>query len=121
MAAGYSDQYLDQGSTFTTQLTLTDNYGNAYNLSGFSVASQAKQSYISPNVAINFSTTVLDAATGVIGLSLDAANSSNVPAGTLVYDVVVKDSSNNISRVLEGRIFVNPGVTGVNSSYGFNV
>jgi hypothetical protein len=118
MAAGYSDQYLEQGSTFSSQLTLTDAYGNPYNLTGFVIASNAKKSYITSNVAFSFSTTILNANTGVITLGLDAPTSANVPYGRYVYDVIVKDTANTVSRVLEGKVYVSPGVTGVVTSYG---
>ena len=117
MAAGYSDQYLEQGSTFTSQLTLADAYGNPYNLTGFTVSSRAKKSYISSNVAIVFTTTITSANSGIVTLSLAAAASANVPYGKYVYDVVVNNGS-TITRVLEGQVFVAPGVTGVYSSYG---
>jgi hypothetical protein len=90
-------------------------------LVGYSVFSQAKKSYYSSNVIVNFNTTVLSAGAGVIGLSMDAPNTALIPAGTLVYDVIVVDASNNVSRVLEGKVFVNPGVTNVYSSYGIDV
>jgi len=121
MPAAYADIYLDQGSTFNSQTTLADLYGNGYNLTGFTVAAQAKKSYYSSNVFINFTTTIVDANNGIIQLSLSAANSANVPAGKLVYDITVKNSANVITRVVEGQIFVNPGVTGVTTSYGSEV
>ena len=121
MPAAYADLYLDQGSTFVSQTTLTDLYGNGYNLANFTVSAQAKKSYYSNNVFINFTTSIVDANNGIIQLSVPAANTANVPAGKLVYDITIKDSSNNITRVVEGQVFVNPGVTGVTTSYGSEV
>ena len=121
MAAAYADQFLEQGSSFNSQMTLTDAYGNPYNLSGFTVSSQAKKSYFSSNVWINFTTTISNPATGLITLSLTPQVSANVPAGKYVYDVIMNDGSGNISRVLEGQIFVSPGVTGVISSFGSQI
>ena len=111
MAAGYQDLFLEQGTTFSTQLTLNDVYGNPYNLSGYKIASQARRSYYSANATITFSTSVSNANTGTITLNLDAANSANIPTGTLLYDVIIKDTSNNITRVLEGIVNVLPQVT----------
>jgi hypothetical protein len=113
MPAGYQDLYLEQGTTFNTQLTLTDNTNAAYNLVGFSVFSQAKKSYYSSTPAITFNTTISDASNGVITISANSAVTANVSAiQKLVYDVRLTDnSSNNVSRVLEGQIFVSPGVT----------
>jgi len=121
MAAGYSDQYLEQGSTFSSQLTLADSYGNPYNLTGFTISSNAKKSYISSTIAFSFSTSVANSNNGIVLLGLDAPTSANVPYGTYVYDVIVKDAANTVSRVLEGKVYVAPGVTGVNTSYGTDV
>ena len=119
MAAGYSDQYLEQGTTFTSQLTLADAYGNPYNLTGFTIASQAKKSYYSSNVYIQFTTSVYNANNGVIQLSLDAPTSANVPAGNYVYDVTIQQTSSGIvTRVLEGKVYVSPGVTNITTAYG---
>jgi len=109
---GYSDQYLEQGSTFNTQITLDDVYNQPMNLSGFSVSSEARKSYYSANATIVFDSTVYDAANGIIQLSLDAATSANVPAGRLVYDVVLTQANTGlVTRVLEGLVYVSPSVT----------
>lgn len=120
MAAGYSDQYLEQGSTFISQLTLADAYGNPYNLTGFTITSHAKKSYITSNVAIVFNTSITNANNGIVTLSLDAAVSANVPYGKYVYDVIANNAG-IITRVLEGQVFVAPGITGVTTSYGTDV
>jgi hypothetical protein len=111
MSAGYQDLFLEQGTTFNTQLTLNDVYGNPYDLTGYRIASQARRSYYSSNATITFATSIYNANTGTIILGLDSANSANVPTGTLLYDVIIKDSSNNVTRVLEGRVFVDPMIT----------
>lgn len=121
MPAAYSDIYLEQGVTFNSQIVLNDDYGNSLNLTGFSVQSQGKRSYFSNVVYLHFNATVYDAANGVIQLSANSASTSQVPAGKLVYDVITIDSSNNVTRVVEGQIFVSPGVTGISSSYGIDV
>ena len=112
MAAGYQDLFLNQNESFTTALTLDDVNGVAYNLNGFTVKSQAKKSYYSDTIALNFNASVSDANNGVITLSANAATTSNVSAGKLVYDVVMTQTSTGIvTRVLEGQIFVSPAVT----------
>ena len=101
-------------------MTLADAYGNPYNLFGFTVSSRAKKSYTSSNVAIVFTTTITNANSGIVTLSLASANTANVPYGNYVYDVIVNNGS-TITRVLEGKIYVAPGVTNVYSSYGTDV
>jgi hypothetical protein len=112
MPAAYSDLYLEQGTTFVTSVTLDGNNGEAYNLANFSVRSQAKRSYYSSNATLTFTSTVTDAVNGVIRLSATANTTANIPAGTLVYDVLLTDTvGGSITRVLEGQIFVSPAVT----------
>lgn len=112
MAAGYQDLFLNQNETFTTSLTLDDVNGVAYNLTGFTVRSQAKKSYYSDTIALDFNASVSDANNGVITLSANAATTSNVSAGKLVYDVIMTQSeTGTVTRVLEGQIFVSPAVT----------
>ena len=112
MAAGYQDQFLEQGTTFTTELTLNDANGLPYDLTGFTVSSKAKTSYYTNTIALNLNASVSDAANGVITLSANSASTANVSARQkLVYDVIIADSSNNVTRVLEGQIFVSPAVT----------
>jgi hypothetical protein len=112
MPAAYSDLYLEQGTTFVTSVTLDGNNGEPYNLNYFTVRSQARRSYYSSNATLTFTSTITDAANGVIQLSATPSDTANVPAGKLVYDVLLTDSnSSTVTRVLEGQIFVSPSVT----------
>jgi hypothetical protein len=114
MAASYLDLYIDQGSDYNNQIALDDAGGAAYNLVGFSVSSAAKTSYYTANTALVFNATVVDPVNGIIQLSANSAVTSNVSAmQKLVYDVVVTDPNGINSRVLEGHIYVSPGVTGI--------
>jgi hypothetical protein len=114
MSAGYQDLYLELGTTFTSTLNLTDSTGLAYNLVGFSVHSQAKQSYYSATPTIVFNASISDAANGTITLTANNKVTSNIPymsTSKLVYDVIINDAANNYTRVLEGKIILSPGVT----------
>lgn len=116
MAAGYQDIFLNQGETFLTTVTLDDDYGNPYNLTYFNVAGQAKTSYYTANTAITFNSSVYDANNGIIQLQLDANTTSNIAPGNYVYDVFIQQANTAIvTKVLEGRIFVNPGVTNISN------
>jgi len=112
MAAGYSDQFLEQGTDFINQITLDADNSVPYNLTGFTVKSQAKRSYYSNDVILTFDASIYDANNGIIQLSANSAITANIPAGKLVYDVIIRDTDTNVvSRVLEGQIFVSPAVT----------
>lgn len=111
MAAGYQELFLEQGSTFNTVITLDDVDSEPYDLTGYQAKSQMKKSYYSANATANFVVTITDAVNGSISISLDSANSANISAGRYVYDVAIKDTSNNVTRVLEGIVNVLPRVT----------
>jgi len=100
---------IDQGSTFSTTLNLDDENGDPLSLSGYSCESQMRKHYTSSN-ATSFSTSI-NATAGTIELSLTADQTANIVAGRYVYDVELTDSSNVISRILEGIVTVTPNVT----------
>lgn len=112
MPAGYQDQYIEQGTTFNSQISLDDSNGTSYNLTGFTIKSQARRSYYSANAAINFAVQIPDANNGVVTLSADATITANVAPGKYVYDVMLTQTSTGlVTRVLEGQIFVSPCAT----------
>jgi len=102
---------IDQGATFATELTLTDENGDALNLNGFTANSQMRKWYTSSNPSATF-TTNINVASGVITLSLNSTSTAALSAGRYVYDVEITDGgTGDISRVVEGIITVNPNVT----------
>ena len=112
MPAGYQYQYIEQGTTFNSQISLDDSNGTSYNLTGFTIKSQARRSYYSANAAINFTVQIPDANNGVVTLSANAAVTANVSPGKYVYDVMLTQASTGlVTRVLEGQIFVSPCAT----------
>jgi hypothetical protein len=100
---------IDQGTTFSTDLSLTDENGDVLNLIGYSANSQVRKWYTSSNAAAVFSTSI-NTTSGVVTLSLTANQTSNLVAGRYVYDVEIDDGS-VISRIVEGIITVTPQVT----------
>jgi hypothetical protein len=112
MPAAYQDLFLEQGTTFITELTLTDSNGYPYELTQMDIYAQARKSYYSSNVVINFTTNIYDANNGVITLTANANTTAAISASQkLVYDVILKNVDTTVTRVLEGRIFISPSVT----------
>lgn len=102
---------IDQGTTYSTTLTLTDDNGDPLSLTGFSANSQIRKWYSSLNAAATFATSI-DTATAVVTLSLTANQTSSLVAGRYVYDVELTDTyANTISRIVEGIVTVTPQVT----------
>jgi hypothetical protein len=111
MAAAYQELFLEQGSTFNTNITLDDINGVPYDLTGVTAKSQIRKSYYSANTTADFSVSINIPTSGVILLSLAANTTANIAAGRYVYDVAIKDTANTVTRVLEGIVNVIPQVT----------
>jgi hypothetical protein len=111
MAAAYQELFLEQGTTFTTNITLDDIDGVPYDLTGTTAKSQIRKSYYSANTTAEFTITINTPTDGTILLSLGANTTANIAAGRYVYDVAIKDTANTVTRVLEGIVNVIPQVT----------
>ena len=104
-----ADLIIDQGATFSTDLSLTDQNGNKVALVGYSANSQIRKWYTSVNPSAVF-TTNINANTATITLQLSATDTSALDSGRYVYDVEISDGS-TVSRVVEGIVTVTPQVT----------
>ena len=110
MPAAYTNLYLEQGTTFTTTITIDDVYGDLYDLTDYTAFGQIRKSYYSANSTANFDTSI-NTLNGTITLNLDADTTSNITPGRYVYDAIIKDSQNTTTRILEGIVDVSPMVT----------
>lgn len=110
MPAAYANLYLEQGTTFNATINIDDVYGSNYDLTGYTVSSQMRKSYYSSNATATFSSTV-NANTGSITLVLNAATTANIAAGRYVYDTVITNQNQEVTRILEGIVDVSPRVT----------
>lgn len=104
--------YINQGANFNHVINLSDDMTNDYiNVAGYTVSSQIRRSYQSENVSANISCSITNAAQGEITLSMDHHATSNLVPDRYVFDVLVIDTNDIASRVLEGYVTVMPGVT----------
>jgi hypothetical protein len=100
---------VDQGSTYSTSINLTDDGDNPLDLTTFTGAAQFRRHYTS-TTAVSFNVT-LGGANGTLTLALSANATANVTPGRYMYDAELTDSSNNITRVVEGIITITPNIT----------
>ena len=100
---------VDQGTTFTTSIYMTDDDGVAIDLSGYTGRSQIRKHYTSSN-SLSFTVT-LTANQGMVTLDLTSTQTSALTAGRYVYDVEVVSSANVVARIIEGNVTVTPEVT----------
>lgn len=100
---------VDQGATFETVLTLTQDNGDLIDLTGYSGSAQLRKHYTSSNATTI--TVTLGGANGTVTLGMTANATANVVAGRYVYDVELVDSANVATRLIEGIVTVTPQVT----------
>jgi hypothetical protein len=110
--AAYVELYLDQGTTFNSSVTLTDDNTNApFDITGYTFRSQMRRSYYSANATANITCSIANAVAGEMVMNLSADTTVNIKAGRYLFDVEAVDTIGNITRVLEGIITVTPKVT----------
>lgn len=100
---------VDQGSSFSTTLNLTDDDGGVINLTGYTAAGQLRKHYTSSN-SVSFTIT-LGGANGTVTLAMSSNTTANIAAGRYVYDVELTDDVGSVSRLFEGIVTVTPQVT----------
>lgn len=108
--AAYTELTVEQGATFSTKINVENIYGGPINLSSYTTNSMMRKSYYS-NSYSSISTSVTDAANGEITLSITSSNTSLLTSGRYVYDVIITDNANVVTRVVEGIVTVLPSVT----------
>ena len=108
--ATISNLVIDQGTTFSSIITLNNQNGTPMNLTGFTVKSQFRKSYQS-STATSFTASIYDAAAGQIRLQLAPADSSNVRAGRYLYDIELTSPVGEKTRPLEGLVIITPEIT----------
>lgn len=99
---------IDQGTTFNTDFTFTDDQDNPINFFEYEGRSQMRKSY-SSLTAHEF--TVSLGNNGIISLSMNSATTTSISPGRYLYDLEVTDQNGVVSRLVEGLVTVTPEVT----------
>lgn len=111
MPAAISNLYIEQGTSFSTTITIDDVYGDVFDLTNYTAQSQIRKSYYSANTTATF-TTAVNSGQGSITLSLSSAVTANIAPGRYVYDTKIIGTINGqVTRILEGIVDVSPSVT----------
>ena len=117
MAVYTSNLSLTTDSDFSQIFTLENAETNSpTNLSGFSISSSIRK-HPAAKRGEGFEATIINAAAGKIRLGMSGIKSRQLAdegffrTGRYVYDVVVMDAASERTKVLEGTVLVNIGVT----------
>lgn len=100
---------IDQGIDLNkTIFKSRDVFGNIVDLSNLTGTCTLRKNYTA-NTGYNFS--VILTAGGDVILSSNSSVTSSIIPGRYVYDVVAKDQSGEVSRIVEGYAHVTPSVS----------
>ena len=108
--AAIANLSIQQGASFSSDATVTTDADGVFDLTGHSSYGQLSKGFSSTQSRTTF-TTSNNNTTGVITLTLSAAQTAALEEGRYVYDVtIVKNSDSTVTRVVEGIATVFPRV-----------
>ena len=112
MAAVYvSNLVINAGATFSQQFDLAQSDDSSpLNLTGYTISAQIRKHAGSSNPT-TFTATAMDAANGLLLISLTPVQTASLKTGRHVYDIVITDAAGDKTRVVEGSVLVREGVT----------
>lgn len=109
--ANISNLYIDQGSDYSTTVTVMSATGLPLNLAGYTAKAQMRKSF-SSSLAYDFTCEILNAEHGQIRVTISAAANELIPPGRWLYDVeITQTSTGKKKRVVEGVVTVTPQIT----------
>ena len=109
--AAVKNLYIDQGTDFNAQITIYDDNNAPWDLDGYDGEAKIRKSYYS-STSVDFAVSFpVIRTTGTVILDLTSSQTSALEQGRYLYDVVLTNSSGKKTRVIEGIVTINPGVT----------
>jgi hypothetical protein len=107
--AAVHNLYIDQGADFSAEIGIYDDSNLPWNLNGYNGSAKIRKSYYS-STSVDFTVTV-NTNNGTVSLSLPSSATVNMEQGRYLYDVVITSNGGVKTRVIEGIVTINPGVT----------
>jgi hypothetical protein len=108
--AVYANLFLDQGTDFSSTISLEGATGDSYGLTGYTIRAQMRKTYTSSR-SYDFVSTITNPVTGLCRIEMGSELTSILKPGRYVYDVEVISPLGIVFRVVEGQVDVTPRVT----------
>lgn len=105
------DFLIDQGATFSKSLYFTTEDGSPVDLTGYTFRGQLRVDYDDVNPQATFVCSVVDAAAGVLSVSLADTVTAALEPGVLKYDLEMVRPNGTVLRLIQGKATVDPEVT----------
>ena len=108
--AGIANLSIDAGATFTSDVTVQNDDGTAFDLTGYTAQGKMSKGYSNTYERVYFDITIYTA-DGTVTIALDPVTTAQLEDGRWVYDVEITNiADSTVTRVVEGIITVYPGV-----------
>lgn len=102
---------VNQRSSFVAGFVVTDQDDAAIDLSDYTIEAKLKKDFTSPTTVSFATTTIAPATDGKLEISLTSEQTAPL-SGNFVYDVAITKTATSFkTRIAEGNIRVDPGVT----------
>ncbi len=101
-----------QGDTYAHELRIKDSANANVNITSRTYIGQIRKRRSSEIIVATFSSTLTNAANGVVVMSLDASNTANISAGSYVYDFQETNGA-TVTTLITGVCTVTGDVTRV--------
>lgn len=115
MTAGRRDITIEQGATFTYNLIWKDSDGSPIDLTGYTARMQVRKNYNTSDTLLDLTTEngaiTLGGSLGTIAVVGAADDTSAIDARTGVYDLELVSAGGTVTRLIEGKVTINPEVT----------
>lgn len=109
--AAISNLYIDQGSDYSSVITIRSATGLPLNLTDYTAKSQIRKSY-SSSQAFDFICEVINALEGKLRIILPASVNELITPGRWLYDIEITQlSTGKKKRVVEGVVIITPQIT----------
>ena len=108
--ATQSNLVIDQGTDFSSIISLNNQDGTPMNLTGCTVKSQFRKSFQS-SAYTSFTASIYDAPNGNVTLQLSNDQTSAVDPGRYLYDIQLTNPQGLKIRALEGLVLLTPQIT----------
>ena len=110
MAAGIYNLSIEQGSSWELRMAIDSSEGVELNIAGYTFDAKIARSYYD-EAPITINTLIINAATGTIKLSLTPSQTTTLDSAIeYIYDVDMESPSGTITRLMEGRASISPGL-----------
>ena len=110
--AAVANYTIEQGTTFSSAVTVKDNQGNALDLTGYTASAKMALGYSSTRTRTSFTSEFdTDRSPGIITISLTATQTAALDApARYVFDLDITAGDGTVTRIIEGLITVRPNV-----------